>query len=80
MVNAPYCRAPAKAISSEPVRLSESLGALAANDGVVHIFRLADGKEVRRIETGAPYLSSPCIAGGRLYAADCAGFVRSFKL
>ena len=80
MVNAPYCRAPVKAISSEPVRVSEGLGALAANDGAVHVFRLEDGKEVRRIDTGAPYLSSPCIAGGRLYAADCAGFVRSFKL
>ena len=80
MVNAPYCRAPANAIASEPVRVSEGLGALAANDGRVHLFRLADGKEMRRIETGAPYLSSPVVQGDRLYAADCAGFIRSFKL
>ena len=80
LVNAPYCRAPAKAISSEPVRVSDALGALAANDGVIYTFTLADGKVVRRIDTGAPYLSAPLIADGRMYAADCAGFVRSFKL
>ena len=80
MVNAPYCRAPAKAISSEPVRVSAEVGALAANDGAIYLFGLQDGKPVRRIYTGAPYLSSLCIAGGVMYAADCAGFVRAFKL
>ena len=80
MVNAPYCRAPAKAISSEPVCVSAEVGALAANDGAIYLFGLVDGKPMRRIYTGAPYLSSPCIDGGVMYAADCSGFVRSFKL
>ena len=57
-----------------------AVGALAAYDGVIYTFTLADGKVVRRIDTGAPYLSAPLIADGRMYAADCAGFVRSFKL
>ena len=78
-VNAPYCRAPAKAISSEPVKVSDETGALAANDGVIYVFGLADGKVVRRIKTGAPYFSSPLVLGDVLYAADAAGYVRKFK-
>ena len=54
--------------------------AMAASDGTIRFWDAQSGKEVHRIETGAPYFNAPLVCGRTLYAADFAGYVRALPL
>ena len=59
--------------------LAHFVGA-AASDGTIRFWDAQSGKEVHRIETGAPYFNAPLVCGRTLYAADFAGYVRALPL
>ena len=49
-------------------------------DGAIHFWLLEDGKHLRAIKTGAPYLGPVVVSGYTVYAADLAGYVRAFAV
>ena len=73
-----YIYPPIRALSSIPV-FHEGLVWGACEDGAIYAWDPESGVQRRRIDTGAPYIASLTSAGGRLYAADFAGYVRALK-
>ena len=78
---APYrCRG-TKCIPTTPTVLPDGKTVCAGGaDGAIHFWRLTDGKLLRSIKTGAPYLGPAVASGSVVYAADLAGFVRAFAV
>lgn len=78
---APYrCRG-TKCIPTTPTVLPDGKTVCAGGaDGAIHFWRLTDGKLLRSIKTGAPYLGPVVASGSVVYAADLAGFVRAFAV
>lgn len=77
---APYVSSPKTCVGSAPAAVGETKVAAAATDGAVHVWDLSSGKEVRKFQTGAPYLADAVFDGKRIYAADMAGWIRAFKI
>ncbi len=71
---APYSHAPQPLIQGSPVLMGEAV-AVAAADGTLRAFALADGRPLGRVGLGAPLLGTPALSadGARLYAADLSG-------
>lgn len=80
VVTGSYVYAPSKTVGTAPFLVDPSTVGAAASDGTIRFWDAATGAEKRKIETGAPYFNAPLIAGGMLYAADFAGFVRAIPL
>ena len=77
----PYVPSPrASCVGTAPVAVGGDLVAASATDGAVHVWNVASGKETAKFATGAPYLAGVAFDGKRIYAADMAGYVRSFKI
>lgn len=77
VVNGSYCKAPQQQIATAPVLVGEGTVAAAAGDGTVRFWEIATGRELRRVETGAPHFSAPLVTNRHLVVADFAGYVRS---
>lgn len=67
-------------VNTSPVQVDARTLAAACGDGTIRFWDRADGKEIRRIKTGAPYLAGVAVENGRLFAADLAGMVRMFAV
>lgn len=78
---APYrCRG-TKCIPTTPTVLPDGKTVCAGGaDGAIHFWHIRDGKHLRVIKTGAPYLGPVVASGSVVYAADLAGFVRAFAV
>ena len=77
---APYAFSPKMCVGTAPVAVGGDLVAASSTDGAVHVWNVVTGKEVSRFSTGAPYLADAIFDGKNIYAADMAGYVRSFRL
>ena len=80
VVNGSYVHAPAKTVGTAPFLLNGNTVAAAASDGTIRFWDAQSGKEVHRIETGAPYFNAPLVFGNMIYAADFAGYVRAIPI
>lgn len=80
VVTGSYTYAPSKTVGTAPFLLDGRTVGAAASDGTIRFWDAQSGKEVHRIETGAPYFNAPLVSGRMLYAADFAGFVRAIPL
>lgn len=80
VVTGSYTYAPSKTVGTAPFLLGGKTVGAAASDGTIRFWDAQSGKEVHRIETGAPYFNAPLVCGRTLYAADFAGYVRAIKL
>ena len=68
-----------KSGNNSPIRLSNGLLCAPAVDGAVHFFDERDGKEVRKIECGVPYLAGAVeTPSGAVVVADFGGHVRAY--
>ena len=68
-------------IPTKPIVMQDGKTVCAGGaDGAIHFWRLKDGKHIRAIKTGAPYLGPVVVTGNTVYAADLAGFVRAFAV
>ena len=77
-VSSSYTRPEQMTVATVPVVCADKV-IVAASDGCIHIFALADGKELARYDTGAPYFNAPVVAGNQMWSADFAGRVRCFQ-
>lgn len=77
---APYTGTGRRCVGSSPLLTADGKLVAAAPDGKIHFWDRASGREMRSLDTGAPYLAGATIADGRIYAADLAGYVRSFEI
>lgn len=80
VVTGSYTYAPSKTVGTAPFLLGGKTVGAAASDGTIRFWDAQSGKEVHRIETGAPYFNAPLVCGRTLYAADFAGYVRALPL
>lgn len=75
-----YCGKGMKSLGTTPV-LADAKTVCAANgDGVIHFWNLADGKKVREIRTGVPYVGGAVATDGKVFAADLSGMIRAFAV
>ena len=74
-----YCGKGLKSLGTTPVLVDAKTVCAANGDGVIHFWNLADGKKVREIRTGVPYVGGVVASGGKVFAADLAGVIRAFK-
>ena len=79
VVSGSYKKAPQKQVATHPLPVSGGGVLAAAGDGTIRVWDAATGRETRRIATGAPYFNAPLVAGGRIIAADFAGYVHAFS-
>ena len=75
-----YRAAGEKDVNTEAVSLGDGRIAATAVDGAIHIWSAADGRHLREIRTGVPYLAPLAVDEGFAYAADLHGFIRKFKV
>ena len=70
-----------KCIPTTPTVLPDGKTVCAGGaDGAIHFWRLKDGKLLRSIKTGVPYLGDLVVSDRLVCAADLAGFVRAFAV
>jgi len=80
VVSGSYCRAPQHQVATNPLMVAADLVCAAAGDGTIRFWDAATGVEKRKMEFGAPFFNAPIVVSGQLYAADFAGYVRSFPV
>ena len=76
---AAYAHAPERCVGTVPIVVGDRVVA-SATDGAIHFWNLSDGRHVKEIRTGAPYLAGVTVVGRKLFAADLAGWVRMFEI
>ena len=79
VVSGSYRKAPQRQVATNPVPVRGGGVLAAAGDGTIRVWDAATGRETRRITTGAPYFNAPLVVGGRIIAADFAGYVHSYQ-
>lgn len=75
-----YAHKGMKSLNTTPIRVAASTVCAACADGTIHFWDLVDGKKVREIRTGAPYLGGVIASSGRIFAADMSGMIRAFDM
>lgn len=78
-VFAAYSRPPEMCVGTVPVVIGNRVVAT-STDGAVHIWNLKDGRSLREIKTGVPYLAGVAVSRGQIFAADLNGHVRMFAM
>ena len=77
---AAYSKLPQRCVGTVPFLMPDGTVCASSNDGAIHFWRESDGAHLKEFRTGAPYFADAVYAGGCIYAADAAGYVRAFDV
>lgn len=80
VVNGSYCKAPQRQVSCSPCMVGADKVAAACGDGFVRFWDASTGREISKVETGAPHFSAPLVLGKKLFVADFAGYLRAIPV